>query len=93
MKLNHYEKEIVKKFKHKNYQSNGFLRYSFWSKRIKDLYGEVLTKYERRKIFNNLLHCNYFFRQKTLKSSYLYQFTVKGDSQVRDESYFTISFD
>ena len=92
MKLGYYEKLALKKFKTKKYYKNGFLRYSYWSRRLKDMFGEKLTKYELKKIFNNLLHNKYFNKQKTDKSSYIYQFVSK-EKPIVDESKFTVTFD
>ena len=92
MKLGYYEKLVVKKFRKKKYEKNGFLRYSYWSRRLKDMFGDKLTKYELRKIFNNLLENEYFFKQKIYKSSYVYQFVSK-EKPIVDESKFIVTFD
>ena len=92
MKLGYYEKLVLKKFKDKKYYRNGFLRYSYWGRRLKDMLGDKLNKYELKKIFNNLLLNNYFNKQKTDKSSYVYQFVSK-EKPIIDESKFTVTFD
>lgn len=95
MKLGYYEKLVVKKFRKKKYEKNGFLRYSYWSRRLKDMFGDKLTKYQIKIIFNNLVENQYFFKQKLDKSAYTYQFInkEKKDSKDVDESRFTIVFD
>ena len=92
MKLGYYEKLALNKFRYKKYERNGFLRYSYWGKRLKDMFGDKLTKYEIKKIFNNLLENKYFYKQKTYKSSYVYQFVSK-EKPLMDESKFTVTFD
>jgi hypothetical protein len=95
MRLSYYEKLAVEKFRYKNYDKNGFLRYSYWSRRLRDMFGEKLTKYEIKKIFNSLLEHNYFFIRKIGKSSNTYQFINKEklESKNVDKSKFTIIFD
>tara|TARA_R110002012_G_scaffold41999_4_gene114588 strand:- start:173 stop:448 length:276 start_codon:yes stop_codon:yes gene_type:complete len=72
--LNHNEKKVLDYFHSKRLYKNGFLKYSFFSKKIKYLIGDELSVYERRKIFNNLVKLDYFITQThPSKNKYLYQ--------------------
>jgi len=84
MRLTYYEKKVVNLFKSCNYYSNGFLRFSFWKRRIKNLVGDKLTPYQIRKLFNNLVKNNYFIRQNLKKSSYIYQFKYQDKKFINE---------
>ena len=72
--MNSNEKKVLDYFYLKCLYKNGFLKYSFYSKKIKYLIGDLLSVYERRKIFNNLVKLDYFIVQThPSKNKYLYQ--------------------
>ena len=56
----------------KDYQNNGFFRYGFFKKIMKWYFG-VFNEYRYRKIFNNMVGRNLFFRTDTNgQRTYLY---------------------
>ncbi len=76
-RLTKNEKLLIDYFTFKNYHKQGFLKFGYWSRRIKNKLGTELNQYEIRKIFCLLVERKYFNIQKLEKKIYLYQFTDK----------------
>lgn len=94
MTLSNNDRKVIDHFIKKNYHKNGFLRSSFWNRRIKTLLFGYAGNYERRKIFQNLIKYKYFHKQKTTNNSYMYEFNKKYRTlENREEKLFTVTFD
>jgi len=94
MTLNYKEKQVIDYFYQKNFWKQGFLKYAFFSRKIKFLLGNEMSIYERRKLFDNLIKKDYFIVQyrdinKSKKCLYQLRNTLTRDKQ---ETY-TIIFD
>lgn len=76
-RLTKNEKILIDYFTSKNYQKQGFLKFGYWSRRIKNLLGTELNQYQIRKVFCLLVDRKFFNIQKLEKKIYLYQFTDK----------------
>ena len=87
------ETKVINYFNKKKYYNSGFLRSSYWNRRIKNLLLGDATNYERKKIFQNLLKYGFFYKQQTLQNSYIYQFVGKKKNKIISEREYTISFD
>lgn len=71
----------------KNYQKSGFFRYGFFKKIMKWYFGE-LNEYRFRKIFNNMVDRDYFFRIDTNgQRTYLYCLKVQFIEDIKDIGY------
>ena len=92
--LTYKEKVVLDYFYEKNLWKQGFLRYSFFSKKIKFLLGGEVSTYERRKIFDNIVKNNYFIIKdyKVKKSrKVLYQLRTSIITNLREP--YTLIFD
>lgn len=87
MRLNKNERKVLEYFNKKKYYGSGFLKYNFWYNRIKFLLGDVITKYEIRKIFTSLLSKKYFISKKIRTRSYIYEFVNKKRQKRKDEPF------
>lgn len=61
--LTYKAKVVLEYFYKKNLWKQPFLRYAFFSKKIKFLFDGEISTYERRKIFDSLVANNYFIIQ------------------------------
>ena len=92
--LNYKAKVVLEYFYKKNLWKQPFLRYAFFSKKIKFLLGGDISTYERRKIFDSLVANNYFIIQdyKVKKSrKVLYQLRTSVRTNLKEQ--YTIIFD
>jgi hypothetical protein len=72
-----YQKKVINHFNKKKICKLGFLKYSFFSRKINYIYENQLSNYEIRKIFNSLVEDDYFYKLKNRKRSYLYEYKNK----------------
>jgi len=71
----------------KDYQNNGFFRYGFYKKIMKWYFGEF-NEYRYRKIFNNMVDKDFFYRIDTNgQRTYLYCLKVLKPENIKDIGY------
>ncbi len=90
-----YTKKVVNHFNKKKMHKLGFLKYSFFFRKINYIFKNELSNYEIRKIFNSLLEENHFHKIKNRKRSYLYEYKDKHETKdyYRSKDPITIIFD
>ena len=89
-----YQKKVINYFNKKKVYKLGFLKYSFFSRKINYIFKNELSNYEIRKIFNYLIENDYFHKIKNRKRSYLYEYKDKNTkSYYRKNDSITIIFD
>ena len=81
-RLNGSLRKVVDYFNKKNVSKQGFLKYGMFSKKIKYALNDLISDYQARKIFSELLERGYFNKKKNEKRSYLYQFKNKKNKEV-----------
>lgn len=92
--LTYKEKQVIDYFYKKNLWKQGFLKYAFFSRKIKFLLGNDISVYERRKLFDNIVKKDYFivqYQDKTKSKKCLYQ--LRNNLIKNKNEKYTIIFD
>ena len=92
--LTYKEKQVIDYFYQKNIWRQGFLKYAFFSRKIKFLFGNDMTVYERKKLFDNLIKKDYFivqYRDINKSKKMLYQ--LRNNLIKNKQETYTIIFD
>ena len=87
VRLNGKHRKIVEYFNKKKYYNSGFLKYNSWYNRMNYLLGDDLSRYEKRKLFVDLVELKYFNSRKLKIRSYVYEFINKKKQECLEEPF------